>query len=171
MIEISITENIVEKAQRKAEAMGRIKNSITKGSGNLAGFIGEELVNLFVGGKTVNTYDYDIVKNDVKIDVKTKRCTSPPRPHYDCSIAALSTHQKCDKYIFVRVEWHKERPDEWKRAWILGEITKKEYFKKARYLNKGDIDKSNNFVVKADCHNLPISKLYPLSYKYESNRS
>ena len=171
MIEVTITENIVEKAQRKARSMGRINNSITKGAGNLAGFIGEEVVNLFVGGKINNTYDYDIVKGDVKIDVKTKRCTSPPKAHYDCSIAALSTHQKCDKYIFVRVEWHKNKPDEWKRAWILGEISKKEYFKKARWLKKGDIDKSNNFVVKADCHNLKISDLNPLECANENNRS
>ena len=101
----------------------------------------------------------------MKIDVKTKRCTSPPREYYDCSIAELSTHQKCDRYIFVRVEWDKNKPDEWKRSWVLGQIDKKEYFKKAVKLNKGDVDKSNNFVVKANCYNLKISELHPIERK------
>ena len=69
--------------------------------------------------------------NFFKIDVKTKRCTSKPKSYYDCSIAKTSLHQKCDKYVFVRIEWHKERPDEWKNAWILGELSKKDYFKKS----------------------------------------
>jgi len=165
MIEVEITENILEKAKRKASSMGRINNSITKGQGNIAGFIGEEVANLFIGGNISNTYDYDIVKDDIKIDVKTKRCTSPPREYYDCSIAELSTHQKCDRYIFVRVEWDKNKPDEWKRSWVLGQIDKKEYFKKAVKLNKGDVDKSNNFVVKANCYNLKISELHPIERK------
>ena len=162
MIEVEITEGILEQAKRKACAMGKIKNSITHGQGNIAGFIGEEIVNAFIGGKINNTYDYDIVKDEVKIDVKTKRCTSRPKEYYECSIAKLSTHQKCDRYIFVRVLWNKSRPNEWKKAWILGQMDKKEYLKNARFLKKGEVDKSNNFTVKADCYNLKISDLHPV---------
>ena len=32
-------------------------------------------------------------------------------------------------------------------------------------LNKGDVDKSNNFVVKANCYNLKISELHPIERK------
>jgi len=60
------------------------------------------------------------------------------------------------------VLWNKSRPNEWKKAWILGQMDKKEYLKKARFLKKGEVDKSNNFTVKADCYNLKISDLYPV---------
>tara|TARA_R100000005_G_C4984987_1_gene193560 strand:+ start:432 stop:926 length:495 start_codon:yes stop_codon:yes gene_type:complete len=164
MLYVKITEQMLEKATRKAVSMGKIRNSITHGQGNISGFLGEEIVNHFLNGKQQNTYDYDIVKGDVKIDVKTKRCTSKPKSYYDCSIAKTSLHQKCDKYVFVRIEWHKERPDEWKNAWILGELSKKDYFKKSRELTKGQVDPSNNFTVKADCYNVAIKDLDEFVY-------
>ena len=41
MIEIQITDDIKTIAKNKANEMGRLRNSITDGEGNLAGFIGE----------------------------------------------------------------------------------------------------------------------------------
>ena len=99
----------------------------------------------------------DIVdKNDIKYDVKTKRCTSEPKPYYDCSVANFNTKQQCDRYVFVRVENKNRR---WGRAWVLGWLGHDEYFEKSRHLKKGQIDPSNNFVVRADCHNVAISEL------------
>ena len=34
--------------------------------------------------------------------------------------------------------------------------TKKEYFEKATFMQKGEIDPSNNYMVRADCYNLKI---------------
>ncbi len=45
------------------------------------------------------------------------------------------------------------------KAWLLGRMNRKEYFDKARYMKKGDIDPSNNFTVKANCYNLQIKEL------------
>ena len=70
--------------------MGEIRNSITSGMGNMAGFIGEQVANEVIKGIINNTYDYDIIEDNILWDVKTKRCTSRPRPHYECSIAALN---------------------------------------------------------------------------------
>ena len=39
---------------------------------------------------------------------------------------------------------------------ILG---KDEYFKKASFLKKGDVDPSNNYTVRADCYNIKINEL------------
>ena len=102
MIEIEITQKMKERAWRKARQMGEINNSITKGDGNIAGFLGEEIANNLIKGDIKNTYDYDIIKDGVKYDVKTKRCTSEPKPYYECSVAAFNTKQKCDYYVFVR---------------------------------------------------------------------
>lgn len=155
MIEMKITKAMKERAAKKAQEMGSLNNSITKGEGNLAGFIGEEIANKLIKGKIKNTYDYDIV-SDYTYDVKTKRCTSAPKPYYECSVAAYNIKQRCDRYVFVRVECI---DDVCTRAWILGWIDKKEYFDKADRLVKGQVDPRNNFTVKADCFNLRIDQL------------
>ena len=157
MIEVKITEDMKKRAWAKAREMGGIKNSIMKGDGNIAGFLGEEVANVVIGGIINNTYDYDLVSEDgIKYDVKTKRCTSPPKPYYDCSVANFNTKQKCDRYVFVRIENKNKR---WGRAWVLGWLTHDNYFKKARKLTKGQKDPSNGFIVRADCHNVAISEL------------
>ena len=163
MIEVKITKATKERAAKKAQEMGSLNNSITKGEGNLAGFIGEEIANKLIKGKIKNTYDYDIVSN-YTYDVKTKRCTSAPKPYYECSVAAYNIKQRCDRYVFVRVECI---DDVCTRAWILGWIDKNEYFDKADRLVRGQVDPRNNFTVKADCFNLRIDQLN--SFEKESN--
>ena len=155
MIEVKMTKAMKERAAKKAQEMGSLNNSITKGEGNLAGFIGEEIANKLIKGKIKNTYDYDIV-SDYTYDVKTKRCTSAPKPYYECSVAAYNVKQRCDRYVFVRVECI---DDVCTRAWILGWIDKNEYFDKADRLVKGQVDPRNNYTVKADCFNLRIDQL------------
>jgi len=154
MKEIEVTGGQLIRARQKAVEMGRLANSITNGGGNLAGFIGEVVVADELGAKEDNTYDYDLTLNDTtRVDVKTKRCNSAPLSTYDCSIAAHGTKQKCDMYVFVRVL------NDFSRAWILGKITKDEYFKKATFHKKGSIDPDNKFRFKADCYNVKINML------------
>ena len=38
-------------------------------------------------------------------------------------------------------------------------LNKEDYFKKATFMKKGEIDPSNNWKVSTDCYNLPINKL------------
>jgi len=157
VIEVEITEEMKQRAWRKAREMGQLNNSITKGEGNIAGFLGEEVANQIIKGTIKNTYDYDIIDDgNVKWDVKTKRCTSPPRDYYECSVAAFNTKQECNHYAFVRIE---NVNGKWGRAWFLGAYNKDDYFNDAKFLKKGQIDPDNNFKVKADCYNLPINKL------------
>ena len=52
MIEIEITEAMKKRAWRKARSMGQLKNSITAGQGNIAGFLGEEVANEKINGIT-----------------------------------------------------------------------------------------------------------------------
>ena len=149
-----------QRAWSKSRDMGKLKGSITKGDGNIAGFLGEQIANELLGGEVQNTYDYDIVKGDTTYDVKTKRCTSEPKDHYDCSVAAYNTKQNCDQYIFVRIEYIKGK---WGRAWVLGSYPKEDYFKNARFLKKGERDGDNGFKVKADCYNIAIKDLHLVS--------
>tara|TARA_R110000803_G_scaffold170431_1_gene233447 strand:+ start:745 stop:1233 length:489 start_codon:yes stop_codon:yes gene_type:complete len=153
--EVEVTEGILTLAKQKSKDMGSLNNSITKGEGNVAGFIGEFVVADLIGAKVSNTYDYDLVSNDgLKIDVKTKRTGFKPRDNYDCSVAAFNTKQKCDQYYFVRVK------NDFSTAWVLGYYPKDLYFKEARFFRKGDYDPDNRFTFKADCYNMKIKELY-----------
>ena len=165
MIEIEITKEMKKRAWKKAREMGVIHNSIMKGGGNIAGFLGEEIANSLIEGAINNTYDYDITsKSGIKYDVKTKRCTSAPKPNYECSVANYNTKQQCDRYVFVRIKNNKfdiktSIKSGQYEAWYLGWLDKKEYFDKAVFHKKGEVDSNNGFTFKADCYNIPISLL------------
>ena len=45
------------------------------------------------------------------------------------------------------------------KGWILGKITKDDYFSKAKYHKKGDLDDDNKFRYKTNCYNVKISDL------------
>ena len=153
MIKVDINNEMLESARAKARDLGKLNNSITKGEGNLAGFLGEEVAKSVLGGYMHNTYQYDIIVADgITYDVKTKRCTSEPKEFYACSVANYNTKQQCDRYAFVRIKDNKE-------AWYLGWLDKKEYFDKAVFHKKGEEDSSNGFKFKSDCYNVPISEL------------
>jgi len=158
LIEIEITEKMKQTAWRKARAMGQLKKSITKGQGNISGFLGEVLVLEYLSAISKNTKDYDLIHEGLRYDVKTKRCTSEPKPNYDCSVAAYNTVQKCDRYIFVRIQQNKTTK-KWEKAWILGWYDKEQYYLDSRYLRKGQRDGDNWFTVRANCYNVAIEEL------------
>lgn len=154
MIEVVVTAEMLVEARDKAAEMGKLRNSITSGAGNIAGFIGEAIAQQVIGGALANTYDYDLVLDDgTKVDVKTKQTSVKPLPTYDCSIANLNTKQQCDYYCFVRVK------NDFTVGWYLGVYPKEQYMTDAVFMKKGTIDNSNGYVVKSDCWNLPIHQL------------
>ena len=174
MIAYPVTREIIEAAEARAELLGKLDNSIREGEGNLVGYIGEFVANCFIQG-TLTTeepevYQYDIYKtvneNLVTFDVKTKERTVSPKHDYDCSVANFNTRQNCDYYVFVSVlnkaVDHKNDPPIYTNAWILGTMSKNDYYRKARYLTKGMIDPSNNYEVKADCYNMAVHDLESL---------
>ena len=154
MIEINVTEEMIESCREKANEIGKLKNSITKGEGNLSGILGEYIAHQHLPNSIwKNTYDYDLIEDGKRIDVKTKRSKYKPLEFYDVAIAETSLHQECDEYTFVTIL------NDMSKAWIVGRMKHKKYFEKARHMKKGDIDPSNNFTVKANCYNLQIKEL------------
>tara|TARA_R110002020_G_scaffold453136_2_gene667821 strand:+ start:1409 stop:1876 length:468 start_codon:yes stop_codon:yes gene_type:complete len=154
MEEVEITIDMLDKARFLARDLGKLNNSILKGKGNLAGFIGEQVALQVLGGTWENTYEYDIVLPDgTRVDVKTKQTSVTPLPEYDCSVAQYNTKQVCDTYAFVRVR------GDFTVGWYLGCMEKEKYLREARYLRKGEVDPSNNYTVKADCYNIAIKDL------------
>lgn len=154
MIEVVVTADMLVEARDKAAEMGKLRNSITSGAGNIAGFIGEAIAQQVLGGTLTNTYDYDLVLDDgIKVDVKTKQTSVKPLETYDCSIANLNTKQQCDYYCFVRVK------NDFTVGWYLGVYPKDQYMLDSVFMKRGIIDPSNGYVVKSDCWNLPIHQL------------
>ena len=74
-------------------------------------------------------------------------------PHYECSIAEVNSTQECDYYAFTRVK------KDFSISWYLGVMPKNQYFQKAKFLKKGDVDPTNNYTVRASCYNLAIEDL------------
>lgn len=161
MIEVEVTGEMLVRARDKAAAMGRLRQSITKGQGNLAGIVGEEIALAVLGGTFANeekNIDFDLILPDGRtVDVKTKRTSVKPLPHYECSISTYY-QQQCDLYAFVRVH------NDLHVGWFLGVYDRDKFYKDCTHFKKGDIDKSNGFKFKADAYNLPISQLKDVSY-------
>lgn len=162
MIEVVVTGDMLVTARDKAAEMGRLPNSITRGAGNIAGFIGEAIAHQVMGGVLANTYDYDLILcNGKTVDVKTKQTSVKPLLTYDCSIANLNTTQECDYYAFVRVK------NDFSVGWYLGVYEKQQYMLDSVFMKKGTMDPDNGYVVRSDCYNLPINKLKEHTYVNE----
>lgn len=164
MLAVQNTKDILLNAHLKDKQMGRLNNSIMRGTGNFDGFVGENALKHFLNIPLTldqNTYDYDVVFHDLLIDVKSKKTSVTPRPDYECSVANFNTRQKCTHYVFTRIYYRPEHklPH---TTYIMGFMPKDEYYAKARFLQKGQKDGSNGFIVRADCWNLPYSQLYPI---------
>ena len=156
--EVRTTPEWVELAHDQSKSMGKLPNSITDGEGNTAGFLGEIVVADMLGADQTNTYDFDLsLPWGATVDVKTKRTGYAPKPHYECSVAALNTKQDCDYYVFTRCK------NDVSTVWVLGHYPKDEYFKDATFHKKGDYDTDNDFTFTSDCYNLPLGQLKPTS--------
>lgn len=160
MLKLGISNHQIDRAKKLYE-FGALKNSITKGKSNIYGALGEIVVMDFFKEKgsdiiEESSYDYDMIINSKKIDVKTKRTTVEPKENYNCSVAAVNTKQDTDYYLFVRITEDK------KTAYILGAIKKSEFFKNATFNKKGEPD-GNGFSFRDDCYNLKIKDLHKIS--------
>jgi hypothetical protein len=158
-IEIEITPEMTARAQEKAQEMGELRNSIRRGQGNLAGFLGEEVVlAAWSGSESHNTFQHDITFEDVTFEVKTKDRTVEPRADYEASVANFNTRQQADFYVFVSL-FRPKGTQEYQRGYVIGVIEKEAYKQQANFLRVGDTDPSNGWRVSADCYNLPYEKL------------
>ena len=154
MIEVEITREQIKRAKSLYD-FKVLANSIMKGKSNKYGAIGEILAyDYFCKDKEVvfeSTHDYDMIVDGWRIDIKTKRTRVRPEPHFNCSIPTTSVHQRCDYLFFVRVM------EDMSKAWLLGQISRHDFYKKATFNAKGEQD--GNWTFKADCYNLQIKDL------------
>jgi hypothetical protein len=151
MIEMDISDIDLMTAKSRSDLMGVLASSRTQGKGNLAGFVGEALTERHTSGKLVESFDYDIEIGDLKIDVKTKSCSSDPKGHYLCSVMSYQLKNECDGYIFARVNLTSGV------GWLLGYIAKADLLERGFFAKKGDPD--GRFTFTEDCWNLKVEDL------------
>jgi len=154
--EVKITPEQITRAKNLYD-FSNINNSFTKGKSQIYGALGEIIVLDFLGLNETDNYigtkDADLLINGLKIDVKTKKVSGIPKPHYFNSIGINSLHQKCDQYYFVRIL------KDITTAWICGKISKKDFMTRGKYFLAGENDPSStSFKFKEDCMNLEISE-------------
>lgn len=163
-VEVIITKEMLAEAERRAVKLGELKNSITRGEGNVCGFLGELVAQKVIGGEIKDTRDYDIITKDgTKWDVKTKRSFGVPEEHFECSVTDYNTTQKCDRYIFVRVL------KDYSKGWVVGELPKDEYFEKATFIEQGQYDPRNHWRAKCDCWNVVFTDLNEVKPKADDD--
>jgi hypothetical protein len=162
MIKIRVSPEIVKQAKKEAVAMGIPKNSITRGEGNVAAIIGEIEIAQYIGARFERTFDYNMILGNTRIEALAKRCSGAPDSSFACSVNITQMKKQCDWYAFARVLY------DYSTAWILGYLPHDEYYKVSTFYNEGDIDPDDprgEYTFKADCFNLHISELKPLSPK------
>ena len=155
MITVPVTPEMLALATARAASLGQLRNSIESGGGNLAGYLGELLIESQFDTVRVDDYDHDLVVAGRRVDVKTKRqaSTQPPPLYYEASVACFNLRQDCDEYWFCRVS------NCYTVGWVCGWLTKAEFRERAVHHVAGSVDPSNNFTFKADCYNVRYSDL------------
>jgi len=109
MIQVAVTEEMKTWAWAKAQDLGELRNSMLKGKGDYAGYIGQRMVLDSVLATDDDCYNHDVLfRADKTIyergEVKTKRCTSKPQPDYLGMVTVDSLiHQIPDAFIFCRL--------------------------------------------------------------------
>lgn len=150
--------DIKDRALSRAVDLGSLPGSIEDGAGNMAGLLGEEAFCEVFNADLEPTYDWDarialLDGTERTVDIKTKRRTVDPRPGYEVSIADRNTEQDADLYYFVSVNTETDT------VTLCGYLPTAEYFDKAEFHAKGEVDPDNGFTFAADCYNVPIRDL------------
>ena len=162
--EIKITDDMRDRAKNKYDkiklAPERDKRRFgSEGKRIFEGYIGEVVVMDYYGVGDVDDYEYDIIINEVKVDVKTITCKFKPTPNFlavvnSCEIDG-EHRQEADTYIFVRMR------EDYEVAWIVGYMMCENFFDLSTFVEKGGTFDGQKFE-KANSNVLPIENLYQI---------
>ena len=158
IVEVAISDEQRHRASTWFE-FGALNNSITEGRSNIYGALGEILfTDHHPEWWRCDTRDADFEhEQHGTVDIKTKRTTATPAGHWNCSVAATSLHQRCDRYYFVRVHENK------RVGWLLGWINHDDLFDRGTFHREGDPD--GRWSYRADCWNVRVDRLNPVNVR------
>jgi hypothetical protein len=154
-----ITNDMATLAELRNKQMDTIPyQSIRNGDGHHIGCYGEVLIENYLGARKeeVDIYNFDCIWNDLRIEVKTVECSSPPLPHYMCSVASANTKQKCDYYAFTRMLCTLTH------GYVMGFVERDNFYKICKHYPAYTVDDSNGHVVKHPCYKVRASQCMSL---------
>ena len=149
--------NITATHRQKAQNLYDFKalsNSIMGGECNIIGALGEVMIqDIFEAYKpdTESTYDYDLIIQNDKIDVKTGKVTSPPNKFYNIKIPAYQKFQETDYYFFGYVT------ADLTEYYLAGYIAKEQFFNLAELKRAGETE--YDFIFRCDTYILKAGTL------------
>jgi hypothetical protein len=153
-IEVDVTKEMMKYAEDRSKITGELNNSITRGEGNVAGFLGKKAVSDYLRNDRILGKGHDLVDEGYKIAIKAKLRKDKPRQDHDCSVTyPQAIHQDCDGYIFTSVN------NSYTKVWIVGYMDRLKLLKIAKILQKNETYGSNAFRCHEKCHNVEISQL------------
>ena len=146
----------LKEASNRAAALGVLPNSFTNGAGRMTGFLGEVAFERYYGNTIYKgdvSYTHDYVINNKKVEIKSKTCSSRPKPEYMASV-----NGKQDKVFENDIFFFNRVSSSLSRVWMLGWISRKSFFKHALFIKEGE-SADDGFTQRASGFHLPISKL------------
>jgi hypothetical protein len=161
----SFDRGLVLLARARADKMGKLKNSITCGKGNVVGFVGESMVLQWlwrhdVPAAIADCRDYDIVAgagSRTKLEVKTMTASSLPKLHWNNLVSAHNGFQKADSYVFVRVVWNDKTNFELGgNAYFCGAFACSQFKQNATFRRQRDAADSRGPA--SNCWSMPIAQ-------------
>ena len=167
MIEVDVTEEVRQAARNRVEdfyTVNRRSPDIHQYGHDakrmFVGFLGEEIVRDYYNVLDPDSHpDYDLVINNCRVDVKTRACKSKPKLDYMCSANWYVYKTGPDYYLFLRVR------NDFNKAWILGYIKCKEFYKKSIIQRRGEPYQFNKHIkslATSHANVLHIRDIYPV---------
>jgi hypothetical protein len=150
MENVEITHDMLIRAAQRSMTMGRLRNSATDGDRNMTGFVGEEAFKAkFPDAIPKDHYDYDFLRNERTIDVKSRIGYDKFSKDFNWAIPLSKQEFKADRYFFIVVH------HQLKIAKLCGFFTRKDMSEKTCFIHagehmpdtKGTIAKSDNIIV------------------------
>lgn len=141
-------------AESRADDIGILKNSITKGGGNVVAVQGEYLVNYLFGGEfetdEILRNEYDLIIDGKKVEVKTQRGNRPPP---GVNVNADRSIQECDAFFFCQFFYHPV-------GRFAGWLTRDEFVALKVLIKKGEQYPGVPIVAKADVWVVQVNQLH-----------
>lgn len=142
IIEIDITKEMLAEAQERNKKFlskyGHVgTHRLNKDKQRITGYLAEAAIKNFCGIEYSDEDTVDFKHEETTFDSKAQGCNSKPKEYFVATLYEEQKNRNVDYYIFSRVQ------NDWKKVWICGFISKKEFFKKAKLIKAGT--KNNNF--------------------------
>lgn len=145
----------IAEAFRRSKKLGIPPSSITRGAGRMTGFIGEIAFEKFVqDAKYVGdkSFTHDYLLGNKTVEVKSKKCGSPPRLEYNAFVNAKRDQPPtADLFFFTRVS------ECLSKVWLCGWTTNQRLVKPSNFVEKGHVD--DGFTFRLSGYVMPIRKL------------